>query len=114
MTYFGFLFKFLVVPILIFIAISYWDNRKQVAGFRDGRAVWIEIGIHILLAVIYTTPWDNYLVATGVWYYDPRLVLNRTIGYVPVEEYAFFILQAFLTGLFGMWLWNRFYHKDSR
>jgi lycopene cyclase domain-containing protein len=64
------------------------------------------------IAVVYTTPWDNYLVATGVWYYDPRLVLNVTLGYVPIEEYAFFILQTFLTGLFVLWLWTRFYSSE--
>ncbi|HEX2995201.1 MAG TPA: lycopene cyclase domain-containing protein [Anaerolineales bacterium] len=104
MTYFGFLLRFLVIPILIFLAITYWDNRtnKQIRGFREGRAVWVAIGIHILLAVIYTTPWDNYLVATGVWYYNPELVTGLVIGYVPIEEYTFFILEAILAGL---WWW---------
>jgi len=64
------------------------------------------------IAVVYTTPWDNYLVATRVWYYDPRLVLNIPLGYVPLEEYLFFILQSFLTGLFALYLWQRFYPAD--
>jgi len=64
------------------------------------------------LSVLYTTPWDNYLVATRVWYYDPALVLNAIIGYVPIEEYTFFILQTILTGLFTLWLWQRFYPAD--
>ena len=93
MTYFGFLLRFLVVPILVFLAITYWDNRrnKQIAGFRNGRAVWIAIAVHVVLAVVYTTPWDNYLVATGVWYYNPALVTGIVIGYVPIEEYTFFV-----------------------
>lgn len=68
MTYFGFLLRFLVIPILVFLAITYWDNKrdKQIRGFRNASAVWMGIAIHILLAVAYTTPWDNYLVATGV------------------------------------------------
>jgi lycopene cyclase domain-containing protein len=65
-----------------------------------------------MVAMVYTTPWDNYLVATGVWYYAPHLVLNLIIGHVPIEEYAFFILQTFLTGLFGVWLWGRLYPHD--
>jgi putative membrane protein len=52
--------------------------------------------------VIYTTPWDNYLVATGVWYYNPELVTGRLIGYVPIEEYTFFVLETILSGL---WWW---------
>ncbi|HLO30040.1 MAG TPA: lycopene cyclase domain-containing protein [Anaerolineales bacterium] len=104
MTYFGFLLRFLVVPILIFLAVTYRDHKKnkQITGFRNGGAVWVAIGIHILLAVIYTTPWDNYLVATGVWYYNPDLVTRVLIGYVPIEEYTFFILETILSGL---WWW---------
>ena len=104
MTYFGFLLRFLVIPILIFLGITYWDNRKnrKIKGFRNGRAVWIAIATHIALAVIYTTPWDNYLVASGVWYYNPGLVTGKLIGYVPIEEYTFFVLETILSGL---WWW---------
>src|SRR5690349_7866596 len=104
MTYFGFLLRFLVIPILIFLAVTYWDNRRnqQIRDFRNGRAVWAGIAIHVLLAVIYTTPWDNYLVATGVWYYNPGLVTGIVLGYVPLEEYTFFVLETILAGL---WWW---------
>jgi lycopene cyclase domain-containing protein len=104
MTYFAFLLRFLFIPILIFLTVAYWDNKnnRQINGFRNGRAVWAAIGIHILLAVIYTTPWDNYLVATGVWYYNPDLVTGIVIGYVPIEEYTFFVVETILAGL---WWW---------
>jgi lycopene beta-cyclase len=104
MTYFGFLLCFLVIPILIFLPITYWDNQRnrQVNSFHQGGAVWMGIAVHVLLAVAYTTPWDNYLVATGVWYYNPDLVTGIRLGYVPLEEYTFFILETILAGL---WWW---------
>lgn len=110
MTYFGFLLRFLAIPILVFLAITYWDRKKSrgISGFRDGRAVWTAIGVHVLLAVIYTTPWDNYLVATGVWYYNPDLVTGIVIGYVPVEEYTFFVVETILAGLWWWFLARRF------
>jgi lycopene cyclase domain-containing protein len=110
MTYFNFLFYFLLIPILIFLAITLWDNRnnKQIIGFKNGRAVWTAIGIHVLLAVIYTTPWDNYLVATGVWYYNPELVTGIVLGYVPIEEYTFFVVETILSGLWWWFLARRF------
>jgi len=110
MTYFGFLLRFLFIPILIFLAITLWDNRnnKQIPGFRNGRAVWTAIGIHVLLAVVYTTPWDNYLVATGVWFYNPDLVTGWVIGYVPIEEYTFFVVETILSGLWWWFLARRF------
>jgi lycopene beta-cyclase len=109
MTYFGFLLRFLVIPILVFLAITYWDNRRKrpLKGFQNGRAVWTGIAFHVLLAVAYTTPWDNYLVATGVWYYNPHLVTGILLGYVPIEEYTFFVLQTILTGLWWCFLARR-------
>ena len=104
MTYFGFLLRFLFIPILVFLAITLWDNRRgrQINGFRNGRAVWTAIFAHVIIAVLYTTPWDNYLVATGVWYYNPELVTGIVIGYVPIEEYTFFVVETILAGL---WWW---------
>jgi lycopene cyclase domain-containing protein len=104
MTYFGFLFRFLVVPLIILAIITLWDERhgKITFCFQNGRVVWIAIGLHVLLAVVYTTPWDNYLVATGVWYYNPKLISGLILGWVPIEEYTFFVLETILTGL---WWW---------
>lgn len=104
MTYFGFLLRFLFIPILVFLVIAYWDHRnnRSIHGFRNGRAVWMAIAVHVLLAVAYTTPWDNYLVATGVWYYNPELVSGLVLGYVPIEEYTFFVVETILSGL---WWW---------
>jgi lycopene cyclase domain-containing protein len=104
MTYFDFLLRFLVIPILVFLAITYGDTKtnRRPPGIRNGRAVWTAIGIHVLLAVLYTTPWDNYLVATGVWYYNPQLVTGIVIGFVPIEEYTFFVVETILAGL---WWW---------
>ena len=104
MTYFGFLLRFLVIPILAFLGITYLDNKYnlQIKGFRNGGAVWTAIAVHVVLAVVYTTPWDNYLVATGVWSYNPELVTGKLMGYVPIEEYIFFVLETVLSGL---WWW---------
>ena len=104
MTYFGFLLRFLFIPILVFLAIALWDEKRgrQINGFCNGRAVWTAIFAQVIVAVLYTTPWDNYLVATGVWYYNPDLVTGIVIGYVPIEEYTFFVVETILAGL---WWW---------
>lgn len=62
------------------------------------------IAVLVCVAVIYTTPWDNYLVANQVWWYEPTLVTGITLGWVPIEEYSFFILQTVLTGLWIIYL----------
>ena len=61
----------------------------------------------VAVAVIYTTPWDNYLVATRVWWYDPRLVTGITLWWVPIEEYTFFVVQTLMVGLWIFFLMRR-------
>lgn len=104
MTYFGFLLRFLGIPILILLALTYWDHRqgRQRADRLSNWPAALSILLHVVIALIYTTPWDNYLVATKVWWYDPNLVTGLTIGWVPIEEYTFFVVQPILSGL---WLW---------
>jgi len=96
MTYFAFLLLFLIPPIILLV---FFTIRK---GFH--RLAWLAIGVHILIAVTYTTPWDNYLVATRVWWYDPELVTGLTLGFVPIEEYSFFVLQTLLSGIWIVYL----------
>jgi lycopene cyclase domain-containing protein len=80
-----------ILPALIVTALLAW--RRGVVTARD--RVWL--GVMVVLAVVYTTPWDNYLVAAGIWGYGPDRVIG-TIGWVPIEEYLFFVLQPLLTG----------------
>jgi lycopene cyclase domain-containing protein len=103
MTYFGFLLRFLGVPLILLAILLAWRSRRQGhsgAGTTSPPA-WAAILLHALIALVYTTPWDNYLVATRVWWYDPALVTGFTLGYVPIEEYTFFVLQPILS---GFWL----------
>lgn len=106
MTYFGFLGVFLVVPIALLLAAAAVDTRRGrwLPDALRSWPSWVVILAHAIIAVVYTTPWDNYLVATRVWWYDPKLVTGVLIGYVPIEEYTFFVLQPILTGLWLMFL----------
>lgn len=97
MTYGTFLLLFLIPPILL---LAFLVRRRPMPGVSKRRA-WTALPLTALIAFVYTTPWDNYLVYRGVWSYGPDRVLG-VIGYVPVEEYLFFLLQPILTGL---WLY---------
>jgi lycopene cyclase domain-containing protein len=97
MTYFGFLIIFLVVPILLLGGLLLRLRRtKSRSPEGHVRPAVIAIPLMVLIALAYTTPWDNYLVATGVWWYDPVLVSGIVFGWVPIEEYTFFVLQPIL------------------
>ena len=90
MSYGQFLVVFLVLPIVVLgVAL------RQRLSARYLRAM----AILALVAFAYTTPWDNLIVALGVWTYDRSLIAGIVIGYVPLEEYLFYGLQTILTSL---------------
>lgn len=101
MTYFGVLFRFVVIPIVILVFLHYWHEKRNKPIPRQFSLLSpsVMLASLIVIAVIYTTPWDNYLVATSVWWYDPDLVTGIIIGWVPIEEYTFFVLQTVMSGL---------------
>ncbi len=100
MKYFGFLLRFVLIPLLALTALGVLDRKRGKTlprAFTGLNPTTALLG-HVAVAVAYTTPWDNYLVATKVWWYDRKLVKGIILGYVPLEEYVFFVLQTLLTG----------------
>lgn len=96
MTYAQFLALFLVVPIVLLLFIV--RRRLTVARLAS-------ISGLMLVALVYTTPWDNYLVANRIWWYASNQVIGLTLGWVPIEEYTFFLLQPLATGLLLLAWW---------
>ena len=109
MTYFGFLAVFLGIPIAVLAFVAWRDRRagRDLPPVLSSWPPYAVIAAHCLVALVYTTPWDNYLVATRVWWYHPELVTGIVIGWVPIEEYTFFVLQPILTGLWLVFLARR-------
>jgi lycopene cyclase domain-containing protein len=104
MTYFGVLGVFVLLPTLVLVALVPRDVWRWLLK-REGRVNWepyLVVLFHVVLALVYTTPWDNYLVANRVWWYDPELVTGITLGWVPIEEYIFFVVQTLLAGLWTL------------
>ena len=102
MTYLQFHLVFTLPPLLLLTLLTWKASRQG----QVPPAGLIALGVHVLLALVYTTPWDNLLVAKGVWGYGENRVLF-TLGWVPFEEYLFFILQTLLTGLWVLLLRRR-------
>lgn len=106
MSYFQFLALFLGIPIVILSVVTILDYRRgkwSPEPLSAWRAWVVMLGLCVV-AFAYTTPWDNYLVATSVWWYDIELVSGIVLGWVPIEEYTFFIVQPIMTGLFWLLL----------
>ena len=85
MYYLEFVFTFLLIPAIV------------VFFFKKKRTHLATLGliIHLIIAVLYTVPWDNYLIKNGIWYYDDKLITD-TIFLIPIGEYLFILLQTTL------------------
>ncbi|XP_044011143.1 bifunctional lycopene cyclase/phytoene synthase-like [Aphidius gifuensis] len=81
------------LPVIFILSLITWPfiNRTEI----------FKIILISTLAVIYTTPWDTYVIYNGAWTYPPDRVL-AVIGWVPIEEYMFFIIQCIITTLWSL------------
>ena len=105
MTYLEFHFVFTIPAILLLTALYISRKNKWRAKLRIPFLLLLSA-----IAFVYTTAWDNYLVYKGIWWYGNERVIG-TIGYVPIEEYMFFLLQPVLTGL---WLYFLLSFRSER
>ena len=101
LTYFSFLVIFVFSGIVLFALLNLFAerHRRGLKCLLSGSNPYLIIGVLMVLAFSYTTPWDNYLVASNVWFYDTDLVMGVIIGWVPIEEYIFFLVQTLMSGL---------------
>lgn len=72
----------------------------QRAEVRRGLAL---TGVLAVVAVVWTAPWDRWLIVHGVWGYPPGSVL-ATVAQVPVEEYTFMVVQTVLTACWTLFV----------
>ena len=109
LTYGQFLATFLLPPIAGLSFLVLRDHRRRSSNGKGRQRVvqwWLLAGL-VVVAIVYTIPWDNHLIAQGVWSYDPSRVSGITLGRIPLEEVLFFPLQTFLVGQWVLWLTPR-------
>jgi lycopene cyclase domain-containing protein len=99
MTYARFLAVFLVPPLVVAALVVRPVLARRHLLFLAGLS---------LVVLAWTSPWDNAAVAQGLWGFDPERVSGLWIHRLPIEEYAFFLLQTWVTSLFLIrWLVGR-------
>jgi lycopene cyclase domain-containing protein len=99
-TYLTFLAAFVCLPLSVLAVGSVLTHRPDRAPVRlQAGGLALMIG----LALVYTTPWDNYLIGRGVWFYGDGVVTTR-LWLMPLGEYLFVALQSILVGL---WVFAR-------
>lgn len=85
MTYLRFHLIFNLPVLVALMALNFFSPPTS------GEAV--AFGLVLLAVMVFTTPWDNLAAKWGIWGF-PREKYSLRIGYLPVEEYAFFLLQS--------------------
>ena len=68
---------------------------------RSWRPLLGPVAVLAPVALLWTAPWDEHLVRTGVWTYAPDAVVAR-IGSVPAEEYLFVVLEVLLVAAWAV------------
>ena len=53
----------------------------------------VALGLVLAAVMVFTTPWDNLAAKWGIWGF-PREKYSVRIGYLPIEEYVFFLLKS--------------------
>lgn len=84
---------------LPFLLILLFLNRSNQL-FTDH---FLAAAVVLLIVVVFTSPWDNYAVFRGIWGFPRHKYLFR-VGWLPVEEYAFFLIQSVQVMLLVVWL----------
>lgn len=104
MSYLNFLIIFVCLPLLVSLCA-----KKLLA--KPNKTERLPIALMAFVALVYTAPWDNYLIMRGIWTYPTGGVVG-VLGYVPIEEYFFMVLQATLAGvLWSSWVPHSQYAK---
>ncbi len=110
MTYAWLLLLFVVTPIFALTLLTFRDYAQKRGQGRKalGWSPLVILAALVVVATLYTAPWDNHMIAIGVWWYQPALISGIFLGSLPLEELLFFPLQTLLIGLWFIWQAPRF------
>ncbi|MBX3065709.1 MAG: hypothetical protein KF726_22215 [Anaerolineae bacterium] len=82
----------------------------RLSGRINSRAMVVLLAT-TAIALISTTLAISFLTARGAIYYDATKSLG-IVGYLPLEEYLYFLLQVLLVGGVTLIIWRRLHRGD--
>ncbi|HSA48551.1 MAG TPA: lycopene cyclase domain-containing protein [Yinghuangia sp.] len=95
MSYFGFVSVFVLPPVLVLALALAADRGTDPVVRRRGLAA---LGVYVVVALVWTVPWDRWVIGRGLWSYPDERVRAWWWG-VPAEEFGFIVAQACTVGL---------------
>lgn len=115
MTYVQFL-GCVLAPLCATTTGALWWRSRRITD--DVRRTWRPALTTVMLmpvvAIVYTTPWDGWLINNRVWWYSPGSVVSTLFG-IPFEEYVFMAGQPLITGMWTIAVvrWSRVTRRDQ-
>lgn len=101
MSYAQFLGLFLLPPLALLCWGAHATGRRSEPARKVVRSGLPVVGGLVVVAVIFTTPWDSWLIQRNVWGYNPGSVTG-VLWRVPFEEYGFMAGQTAAVGLWTL------------
>lgn len=96
MTYALILLIFGLIPLF-----AIWLTRPRLIWRHKG-----SLFVIVILILMVSVPWE--MAAIGrIWYYAPRVIWGFSVLSLPVEEFAFFIIDGLLVGSLALLLGER-------
>ena len=93
MTYTLILLIFGLLPLGVLWLFAPWILRRY-----KGTLLTI-----VVLILLISVPWE--MLAVGrIWYYSPRVIIGVRVLGLPLEEFAFFIVDGLLVGTLALLL----------
>lgn len=87
-----------IFPALTALAgVAVADQRRRERLVRP-----VAVAVVTLVALVYTVPWDNYLIQRGVWWYGEGRV-TTVLWNAPLSEYVFIVVVPLIGAL---WLYQ--------
>lgn len=92
---FGYLLFHILLTVPIILILSYLQTDL---GVIRNRRRWINFALLVVIAYVYTIPWDNFMISLNIWWYGD--IVWGKIWHAPVGEYLFFGIQTIIAGLY--------------
>jgi len=94
---------FLLGPVIVLALVP--PRPLQDAPRKLRRTGYLMVPVMILVVAAFSTVWDNYVASWGVWTFDSHAMLG-TAGFIPFEEYFWFIDHTLLVSFWVLSLWS--------
>ena len=102
--------EYFIILLAVFSIGLFLEKTQHIHLYRN-RQERLEI---ILLFFIVGIIWDSFAVYRGHWIFPQEKTLGITIGFLPLEEYLFFLIIPYMVLTIYKFIDSKFKKKKNR